>query len=326
MNQIRHTRRKVFVAPMLPSLPDPQPFDVVGFGENSVDFVSTVATWPEPDSKQRLVAFDRLPGGQIATAAAVCARLGCRTRYAGVFGDDEAGRWVATHLESLGIDVVAAVVAGAATRTASILVGAADGRRTILEYRDPRLAEGFARLPREVFTSGRVLMLDATDLDGAVEAATLARAAGVRVVLDVDTADEALAPLLACADILITSATVPQELTGAATVEQGLRQMAERSPAALVVATLGAAGSVALSAGQVLRTPALAVDVVDTTGAGDAFRAGFVAGWLRAPGAPDVEILLRQANIAAGLSCRGRGAQGAVPTWHEIERECNRGS
>jgi sugar/nucleoside kinase (ribokinase family) len=304
---------------MLPSLPDCQPFDVVGFGENTVDFVNTVAIWPEPDTKQRLVAFDRLPGGQIATTAAVCARLGCRTRYAGVFGDDEAGRWLTTHLESVGIDVVAAVVAGAATRTASILVGATDGRRTILEYRDPRLTQGFAKLPREVFTSGRVLMLDATDLDGAVEAATQARAAGVRVVLDVDTADEALAPLLACADILITSAMVPQELTGAASVEEGLRHLSRRTPAPLIVATLGAEGSVALLDGRVIRTPALAVEVVDTTGAGDAFRGGFVAGWLRSDGRERVEVLLRQANAVAGLSCRGRGAQGALPTWHEIE-------
>jgi sugar/nucleoside kinase (ribokinase family) len=112
---------------------------------------------------------------------------------------------------------------------------------------------------------------------------------------------------------------VPQELTGAASVEEGLRHLSRRTPAPLIVATLGAEGSVALLDGRVIRTPALAVEVVDTTGAGDAFRGGFVAGWLRSDGRERVEVLLRQANAVAGLSCRGRGAQGALPTWHEIE-------
>ena len=306
---------------MLPTLlpRDARPFDVVGFGENSVDFVSIVETWPVPDTKQRVVSFDRMPGGQVATAVAVCAKLGCRARYAGVFGDDVDGRWVRGHLESLGIDVAAVSVAGVASRTASIIVAAADGARTVLEHRDSRLSDGFRRLSPDVFASARVLMVDATDVDAAVAAATMARDAGLRVVLDVDAGNEALAPLLARTDIMITSATVPQELTGALSVEEGLRRLAGRTPAALLVATLGPDGSVALLGGQVIRTPAVRVDAVDTTGAGDAFRGGFVAGWLRQDATPDVERLLRQANAAAGLSCRARGAQGALPTWTEID-------
>ena len=296
-----------------------RPFDVVGFGENSVDFVSIVEAWPVPDTKQRVVSFDRLPGGQVATAIAACAKLGCRARYAGVFGDDVDGRWVRAHLESLGIDVAAVSVAGASSRTASIIVAAADGARTVLEHRDSRLSDGFKSLSPDVFASARVLMVDATDVEAAVNAATIAREAGLRVVLDVDVASDALAPLLARTDILITSATVPQELTGAASVEEGLRRMAARTPAALLIATLGAEGSVALLGGRVIRTSAVRVEALDTTGAGDAFRGAFVAGWLRQDAPPDVERLLRQANAAAGLSCRARGAQGALPTWREID-------
>lgn len=294
-------------------------FDVVGYGENSVDFVSTVTTWPQPDTKQQVVSFDRFPGGQVATAIAACARLGCRARYAGVFGDDVDGRWVRQHLESLGVAVVGATVAGVASRSATILVNAANGARTVLEHRDPRLSSGFSRLPSDVFASARALMIDATDVDGAVKAADAARAAAAPVVLDVDTASPGLAPLLARTDILITSATVPQQLTGAETVEEGLRRLAGLTPAALLVATLGTDGSVALFGDRVIRTPAMRVQAVDTTGAGDVFRAGFVAGWLRQDAPPDVEVLLRQANAAAGLSCRARGAQGALPAWHEID-------
>src|SRR5258707_1093244 len=75
------------------SIPKPgtHPFDVAGFGLNSVDLVAVVAEYPVPNTKQRLQRFARLPGGQMATAMATCANLGWRARYIGSFGDDELG-------------------------------------------------------------------------------------------------------------------------------------------------------------------------------------------------------------------------------------------
>ena len=52
-------------------------FDVAGFGLNSIDLMAVVAEHPESDTKQRLQRFARMPGGQIATALTVCAKLGC---------------------------------------------------------------------------------------------------------------------------------------------------------------------------------------------------------------------------------------------------------
>ena len=65
------------------------------FGLNSIDLVTVVAEFPASNTKQRLQRFARLPGGQIATATATCARLGWRARYIGSFGDDELGHAVA---------------------------------------------------------------------------------------------------------------------------------------------------------------------------------------------------------------------------------------
>ena len=71
--------------------PGTRPFDVAGFGLNSIDLVAVVAEYPALNSKQRLQRVARLPGGQIATAMATCARLGWRARYIGRFGDDDLG-------------------------------------------------------------------------------------------------------------------------------------------------------------------------------------------------------------------------------------------
>ena len=57
-----------------------RPFDVVGFGLNSIDLVAVVAEHPAPNTKQRLQRFARMPGGQTATAMVACARLGLRAR------------------------------------------------------------------------------------------------------------------------------------------------------------------------------------------------------------------------------------------------------
>src|SRR4051812_37643770 len=83
-------------------------FDIVGLGQNSVDYVASVASFPVANTKARLERFAVLPGGQVATAIAACARLGWRTRYVGAFGDDEAGRVARDSLSCEGVDLSAA--------------------------------------------------------------------------------------------------------------------------------------------------------------------------------------------------------------------------
>src|SRR5204862_5408870 len=82
-----------------------RPFDVAGFGLNSVDLVAVVAEYPACNTKQRLQRVARLPGGQIATAMATCARLGWRARYIGRFGDDDLGAMSRESLTRAGVDI-----------------------------------------------------------------------------------------------------------------------------------------------------------------------------------------------------------------------------
>src|SRR4029450_7554326 len=83
---------------------DERPFDVAGFGLISIDLVTAVAEYPASNTKQRPQRFARLPGGQIATATATCARLGWRARYIGSFGDDELGQLSRQSLMRDGVD------------------------------------------------------------------------------------------------------------------------------------------------------------------------------------------------------------------------------
>jgi sugar/nucleoside kinase (ribokinase family) len=300
------------------SLPPPRDVDVVGFGENSVDLVAVAPVFPVPDSKIVLASLDRRPGGQVATAMVVAASLGCHLVYVGVFGDDSDGRWLENELKRRSVDVRPIRKPGVGNRQALIVVESTSGRRTVMEHRDARLDLVPGDIDLDVFTRGRVLLVDGTDPKAAADAAAAARQAGTRVVLDVDRSSPALTPLLRQADILIVSASFPTAHTGATDLEEGLRRLTRDTQASLVVATLGEHGSVALYGGHVIRTPALRVTAVDTTGAGDAFRAGFIAAWLHGGESASLDTVLTQANRVAGLSCLGPGAWGAVPTWADV--------
>ncbi len=295
-------------------------FDVVGVGENSVDLVAVVAEYPARGSKQRLQRFARHPGGQTATALVACRRLGLRARYVGTFGSDDLGRVSRESLAAESIDLAyARDVPGATNRFALIIVDAQSGQRTVLWDRDPALATAAADVPREAVASGRVLLVDATETAVSTEAARLAREAGVVTVIDVEKVAPRVHELLPHIDAIITAEPFPTALTGQDDLGRALRTIARDFHAPLVCVTLGEGGSLALCGGLELRTPAFRVDCVDTTGAGDVFRAGFIAACIQSPES-SVEDVLAFANAAAALNCRALGARGALPTVAEIEQ------
>jgi sulfofructose kinase len=295
-------------------------FDVVTLGLNSIDLVAVVAEYPVSNSKQRLQRFARLPGGQMATAAAVCARLGWRTRYIGVFGDDDLGRLSRDSLISEGVDVDSSWTAsGATNQFAVVLVDARSGDRTVLWDRHPALSIEPSAVSPAAVEAGRLLIVDCQETAAATAAALYARAAGIPTIIDVERVRPGIAELLQQIDVIIAAQEFPAELTGHEEMGRALETIARESGAAIVCVTLGEGGSLALVNGREIRTRGFAVDCVDTTGAGDAFRGGFAAGCLHDPQG-DIGDLLAYANAVAALNCRALGARGGMPTAKEVEQ------
>jgi len=296
-------------------------FDLVGLGQNSVDYVAVAAMHPAPGSKQRLEQFACLPGGQVATAVVAAARLGWRTRYIGSFGDDAAGRLARESLTAEGVDHRASrTVPGAANRAAVILVDGRTGERTVLWHRDPALRlDPLDGATREAAASGRLLLVDCEDVAAATDAATAARHAAVPTIVDIEDVQPGTHALLQKIDVIISAEEFPSALTGHADLGRALEAIEREFHAALVCVTLGAEGSLARCGGREIRTAPFIVDCVDTTGAGDVFRGAFASGCLRWPEG-DVETVLNYANAAAALSCRALGARGGLPSTGEIDR------
>ncbi len=302
-------------------LPDKREFDAVGFGLNAVDHLIVVPAYPAFDTKTRLDAHVQAAGGQTASAMVALKRLGLRTSYAGRFGSDAEGRFGRETLEAEGVDLeFAETVQGARNQIAFILIDARSGERTILWERDARLAYTPEDAPVALAARGRVLHLDAHDPPACARLARAARAAGTIVSVDIDNIYEGLPELLPFIDVLISSSEFPRRLTGIADERAALAELKTRLHRDSVVGlTRGARGALLYHAGAFIESAAFPVPggCRDTTGAGDAFHAGFLYGLLQGE---EIETCLTLGCAVAALKCRDLGARAALPTAHELNQ------
>ncbi|HWW75352.1 MAG TPA: carbohydrate kinase family protein [Pyrinomonadaceae bacterium] len=301
--------------------PPAREFDAVGFGLNAVDHLVVVPHYPEYDTKVRLVEHQRGAGGETASAMTALRRLGMRTAYAGRFGSDDAGRFGLDSLRAEGVDVSSAeVVEGAENQIAYILIDERTGERTVIWDRDERLYYKESEAPRGFAQRGRVLHMDGHDTRARARVAREARAAGTVVSLDIDNVYEGLEELLPHVDVLVSSQEFPRRLTGIEGEHAALVEMKTRlRPDAVVGMTMGERGAVVFHGGVFIESPAFNVPggCHDTTGAGDAFHAGFIYGMLRGE---EIEGCLTLGCAVAALKCRALGARTALPNAQEVER------
>ena len=293
-------------------------FDAVGFGLNAVDHLIVVPAYPAFDTKVRLKEHTQAAGGQTASALVALSRLGMRTAYAGRFGSDAEGQFGLAELVAEGVDTrLAEVIEGARNQIAFIIIDERNGERTVIWDRDERLAYQPSEAPIEIARRGRVLHLDAHDPPACVPLAIEARSCGAIVSADIDNIYEGLPELLPLIDVLISSKEFPHRLTGIADERASLVEIKARYGSAVVGMTLGERGALVYHEGSFVESPAFAVPggCRDTTGAGDAFHAGFIYGILRGE---DIESSLRLANATAALKCRALGARTSLPTETEL--------
>jgi sulfofructose kinase len=296
-----------------------KPFDAVGFGLNAFDHLIVVPEYPDFDAKMRLLEHSQSPGGQTATAMVALQRLGLKTAYAGRFGSDREGQLGLKSVVEAGVNVeFAEVIEGATTQIAFIIIDVRTGERTIIWDRDDRLAYKRDEAPVQLAARGRVLHLDAHDPPACVQMAVAAREAGAIVSADIDNIYEGLPELLPFIDILITSKEFPRRLTGMSDVRASLMEVKSRYGCTLVGMTMGQSGAMVYFDGQFIRSDPFKVPggCRDTTGAGDAFRGGFLYGLLTGK---DIEASLTLANAVAALKCRALGARAALPSKKELD-------
>jgi ribokinase/sulfofructose kinase len=299
-------------------MPALKPWDVLGVGCNSVDRVYRLPASPRPDSptaKLRISSHAIMCGGQMATAMAACAGLGLKTAYFGCVGHDHDGRLIRSELEQRGVDVSHVLTRECANRFAVITVDETSGERIVLWDRDERLNLRAREIDPALIASARIVHVDDEDQEAAIAAATVARSAGVPCASDIDRITDRTPELIAAVSIPIFAQHVLPAMTGETDVERGLRAMRQWNDGMLCV-TLGPSGAMLLKDDEVVSEPAFPVKAVDTTGAGDVFRAAFIYALLKEY---PLRTMVRFANAAAAVSCTRAGAMAGVPSMREVE-------
>ncbi|MGJ3261909.1 MAG: PfkB family carbohydrate kinase [Salinarimonas sp.] len=301
---------------------------IVVFGSINVDFVTRVPHIPRPGETVLAPTYARHHGGKGANQAIAAARAagpGIAVAMAGAVGEDALGATARANLAENGVDVAGLATVSAPTGVAFIGVdGTGENAITV--------ASGANALARPDGLAGSlagaaVLVLQMeVPLAAVAAAARMGAEAGARVILNlapVPVAPDpaALDALLAATDVLVLNGPEADALAAHLGVPGADGPARDSSLAtrcgADVVVTAGAAGArAATPAGETLRVPALPVDPVDTTGAGDAF-VGALAAAL-ADGATLADALDRAA-VAGALACLAEGAQAASPTRAAIE-------
>jgi ribokinase len=281
---------------------------ILVFGSINVDVQVPVPLLPAPGETVLGGDYALLPGGKGANQAVAARRAGAAVTMAGAVGDDF---FAAVALENLRRDAVNLDLVRRVDRptgVAAIMVGTEGehrGENLIAVASGANRAAAAADVPDSVLGPETVLVCQ-MEVPPAQNWVLIrrARVAGARVVLNLAPAAPIDPALFAAIDVLVANEGEAAALgVDPAALARQLRQ-------ALVV-TRGGAGSAAfLADGGQIHTPALAIEPVDTTGAGDTFVGVLAAGLDQRL---DLATALRHAGAGAGLACLARGAQSAMP-------------
>ena len=297
-------------------------FDLLVLGDANPDLIVRGDVTPEFGQAEKLVDQASLViGGSGAIAACGAARLGLRVAFGGVVGEDVFGRFMLDALAEHGVDTSGVLVDPSRPTGLSVVLSKGEDRATltslgtIADLRGGIVDPALLRSARHVHVSSYFLQAGlAADLP---ELFREAHEAGASTSIDPnwDPAGEwdgGLLSLLSETDCFLPNSVEARAITGVDDIDVAALTLAERG--SVVAVKFGQGGGLAVWGDEDVRSESIPTDVVDTTGAGDCFDAGFLAG--RLAGWPLGRCL--QVAVACGsLSTRAVGGTAAQPTMDE---------
>lgn len=289
---------------------------VVVVGSVNADLSARVARIPAPGETVLATGFARSPGGKGGNQAVGAARAGgAAVTFVGAVGTDGDGAWLADRLAAAGVDVSvvsriegpsgqALISVDAAGENAIVVIPGANGAFTALTPEHEAAIRG----------AGVVLAQLETPLATVTAAARLARDHGVRFLLNAAPSRPLPQTLLAAVDVLIVNEHEARDVAGTDDLDEALERLG--AEVETVVLTLGASGSRIVTRGEEpLSIPAIRVDAVDTTAAGDTYCGVLAAALARGAGYQEAAT---EAAVASALTVTRPGAQDAIPTRAQV--------
>jgi ribokinase len=279
-------------------------------GSVNRDLVATTDSLPAP-GETVLGAHFETAGGKGANQAVAAARLGAEVAFVGRVGDDEAGRMLAAAFRVEGVSAELLTVTDQAPTGLAVITVDGSGENTIV------VSPGANDLVGLQDVAGASSLLRAASmtllqLEIPMRSATLAAlTAGGMVILNAAPAQPLPDELIAAVGVLVVNRSELAELTGSENP-----RMASVLSVPTTVVTLGADGAALVVDEEVTVYPAPRVEVVDTTGAGDAFCGALAAG---IDAGREIQAAVPRAVIAGAMATTAKGARSAMPTAAELD-------
>jgi fructokinase len=311
--------------------------DVITFGELLIDFVPTISNVSLIDAP----AFKKAPGGAPANVAVGLSRLGVSTGFMGKVGDDAFGHFLAKVLSENEVDTRELCYSDQARTALAFVSLGADGEREFMFYRHP--SADMLHRPEEInieyikavkiFHFGSISLISEPSRSATFRAVNAALDAGLLVSYDPNlrlslwkdrnTAKQGMMSAWNLAHLIKVSEEEIEFLSGQTDISVGV-SMLWHDRLSLLVVTKGKQGCSFFTKDFSGDVPGIAVEPVDTTGAGDGFVAGLLKGLLEKPnGWDDLQILsdiCYYANAVGALTTTERGAIPALPYAGQVEQ------
>ena len=299
-------------------------FDIAVIGELNPDLILTGSVQPAFGQVEQVVDDATLTiGSSGAIFACGAARLGLRVAYCGLLGDDQFGHFIIDQLRTHGVDTQGVLVDPAIKTGLSVILSRGDDR-AILTHLGSMAALRADQVDQSILASSRHVHVTSFFLQHALRPSlplllASARALGATVSMDTnwdptERWNDGLTEALRHVDVFLPNEKEALAISGATSLERALERLNRRIPT--VAVKQGALGASVRQRQAAAHDPGFQVGVVDTTGAGDSFNAGFLYGYLQGWSLSDSLAL----GCACGaLSTRGVGGVSAQPTLVEAE-------
>lgn len=307
--------------------------EVISIGEPMVEFCA-VSRGP----LKSIEFFERGWGGDVSNVIVAVSRLGHQSGIMCRVGDDEFGECLLEMWRREGVDVSHVIVEKGSFTAVYFISIREDGGHDFTYYRVNSAASHFS--PEDIdldyiskasvlHVSGITQAISSSCREAAFKAIEVARKDGVSVSYDpnirlklwpLNLAKAVVSYTIGMVDFVLLTRDEAKLITGVDDAKDAASRILRMGPR-IVALKLGEDGCLIASDDQVVKAPAYKVEIVDTTGAGDAFDAAFIVGVLEGM---SLQRIAYFANVAAALKCRGRGAVKPLPYRWEVNEVLDR--
>jgi len=288
-------------------------FDAIGFGSATLDYICLVNSIANYHQSIFISDVKFFGGGCVPTALVALQRLGGKSAFISLLGDDWIGKEIIKGLKKEniycgGIELTECVL----SPFSFIQVNERFGKRSIAYYPGSNKLLKFDKKAEELVSKGKILIIDGFIPQEDLKAAKYAHDNGVKVMLDANIILDGTKDLLPYIDYLITSEAFLFEYSEKKGIEFSLKKIYRDAKPEILVTTFGSKNSVAFIDSKIVYVDSFSVDVLDTTGAGDVYHGAFLYGIIKGWGVKDIMIF---SSAVSAIKCKSYGGRQGIPDY-----------